>query len=442
MLRSALALGLIAIPCLAWAEGLEIEIRIKPYWLELPPAGATRSALRFNRAIEAEAVESPAPDIPQGLARSFRLERHDFLLGEPIPVEFRIEVQAGKWTEHIGGNYRARGRDDNFLFVLLDAEGKAVLDPYGDPASLVYMGGLSSSYDVRPGKPRSYWLALQRWAAIAQPGRYELHCFHAHSGFELPRQAPAVRAAVAALPESERARIRVDRHGHPFDRRDDKPVRVRVIHEQGPDSPVLNHVPQSLRVRVERWAFQGLTDYARLDLTIRHGSPAERARMQSDWKKRLARRARHDWPSSRMTAAREAIVFARQDDFLPLLASWGSADHPEVWTGLAMRPSRAAFEILAAKPRWEVFSAMYYLAEGHIPKAIPVCIDALTHSDHQVRAQAEMRLHVWTGQSFFRSWGDGYDWKRPSLAEGRKMQPAWRAWWKANQATFVPRSGR
>jgi hypothetical protein len=47
-------------------------------------------------------------------------------------------------------------------------------------------------------------------------------------------------------------------------------------------------------------------------------------------------------------------------------------------------------------------------------------------------------LRRWTGQEFGHTW-EGYHDQRPTLAEGRAMQPLYRSWWARNKETFRPR---
>ncbi|HEY3351818.1 MAG TPA: hypothetical protein VGQ83_01095 [Polyangia bacterium] len=102
-----------------------------------------------------------------------------------------------------------------------------------------------------------------------------------------------------------------------------------------------------------------------------------------------------------------------------------------------MNPAPAAARLLLADPSEDALNALYYLAPSHVPAAIPVLIARLDDPAEGVRAIAEERLRRWTGQSFGHAW-DGYRRERPTRAEGRAMQPAWRAWWAAHAATFRP----
>jgi hypothetical protein len=123
----------------AGPEEILVDLHIRAEWLPLSPSsdtpGTTRSALRTLRAIDPESEESydRSKDVfrcnPTDLRRAFLLEKEEFLLGEPLLVEFRITLDGpGEWREPVGGNYRARGRDDNFLFLMRHEDGTWVRD--------------------------------------------------------------------------------------------------------------------------------------------------------------------------------------------------------------------------------------------------------------------------------------------------------------------------
>ena len=142
------------------------------------------------------------------------------------------------------------------------------------------------------------------------------------------------------------------------------------------------------------------------------------------------------------TALRDAIWFSWQDDFFPHVTSWVERARREgvllPLEGLALRTDREAFDLLTRAPATEVVKSLYHLNRERVADAVPLCIEWLTHPDAQVRALAESRLSEWTGQSFERTW-EGYHYQRPTLEEGRRMQPRWRAWWEKNKAGFKPR---
>jgi hypothetical protein len=95
-------------------------------WFPLPqvPNNPTRAAISIWREIDIHS-RKPVNRLEQlsckieDIRTSFHLEKTEFLLGEPILVEYRLALQGpGEWKLLYGGNYRARGRDDNFLFLM------------------------------------------------------------------------------------------------------------------------------------------------------------------------------------------------------------------------------------------------------------------------------------------------------------------------------------
>src|SRR5215471_16230769 len=114
---------------------------------------------------------------PSDLRIAFRLEKKEFLLGEPLLVEFRVELDGpGYYEWSIGGN-STLGRDDTFSFLMRNHDGTVVQDPYEKPK--FYGGGLTFQHEVKNGAPVTSWLAIQRWCAIDRPGTYDLYCVSA-----------------------------------------------------------------------------------------------------------------------------------------------------------------------------------------------------------------------------------------------------------------------
>ena len=117
-----------------------------------------------------------------------------------------------------------------------------------------------------------------------------------------------------------------------------------------------------------------------------------------------------------------AIQFAQQDDFIPLIEKWLADGTRRIsYSGLAMRPDLGIADILLKSGEPNAVAAMRFLRPNQVHGVIPQLIKRLTHSDNQMRAQAEQRLRGWTGQSFHHTWR-GYHYERPTLEEGDKMQ--------------------
>jgi hypothetical protein len=453
----SLPLLVLSVPVTARARTkreIEAKVETRADWIALTRVSGnpTHSAVRVVRAVDPRTKKPFDASLkilgvdPGLLRRAFRLEKSRFLLGEPLLVRLEISLAGhGKWREPIGGNYRARGRDDNFLFLLRHEDGTWVEDPYG-PVSL-YMGGISSSYDVTDRNPVSYWLSVQRWAAVERPGKYDLYCFHVAHGYGI---AGYRRALNAALPPALRRRYVVTRDGELVGRAGRKRSGMRMVPTinpaPGPASPILKRIPAPVAKRAGSFSLAQVADYAHLRIEITRPSAADRKAMVQRWTGLVRTSPRApSWPSNRLAAAREAIRFARQDDFVDLIESWNVSKpthaNPDNFTGLAMRSSPRAVKILLNYRVPAAISAMAHLRGAAIARAIPVLIDRLSDGDHQVRALSEFQLTRWTGKQFLRDW-NGYHWKRPSLQKGRRMQPLWRAWWKKNRGGFKPRASR
>jgi hypothetical protein len=436
-------------------QEVSIDLHVGAEWSPVFPSTAvpdgdatTLSAFRILRAVDPETNKrfDTSNDVfgcnPADLHRTFRIQKTEFLLAEPILVDFSIRLDGpGEWNEPVGGNYRARGRDDNFLFVMKHEDGTWVRDPYA-PVTM-YMGGIASTYQVKANEPRAYWFAVQRWCAIDRPGTYELYCLQMNHGHEV---AGSRAALVAAMPD-EIAKghflndecILIDRETN------ERSERYSIVptwrRHQWQASPLLKKMPAELAEYVQKtWPVQDAADFAHFKIIVREGSARQRERMIRYWTKIAESTEDKPWPKGQTAAAREAICFARQDDFLPVIEKWiPTFTQPSDYYGLAMRPSPKATEILLKEANPNAVAAMYYLHPDRIGDAIPQLINRLTHEDDRMRAESEYRLHLWAGQAFCRDW-QGYDHERPTLDEGRRMQPMWQEWWQRNKDDFVPKT--
>ncbi|MBN1420413.1 MAG: hypothetical protein JXP34_16670 [Planctomycetes bacterium] len=441
-------------------EPVTVPVHVRTEWVEIPATAddpeakapvLTRSALRILRAVD-PATGKPydaSKDVfgcdPRKLRRSFRLEKRHVILGEPILVEFRIELEgSGVFGQTIGGNYRARGRDDNFLFLLRREDGTWVTDPYAPIET--YMGGISSEVEVRRDKPLSYWLAVQRWCAVEEPGTYELHCFHAACDHELIGIAPAIRAA---LPDHLRKGHRYDDGGALIDEATGAPSTRWYIATSwnrtfGPeeDSPLLARIPEDVRGAMRSWMASQIADVAVFPISIGRYGGVVIDQMVKRWSNVASAPGGDVYPTGRQEAARQAIAFARQDDFLPLLAAWlrGADPNPYIAQGLAMRASPRAATILMERATSTTVGALYYARPVRIPDYIPWLIDLLTDPSDDIRSQAEDWLRRWTDRSFGHTWEPHYVRGRPTVEEGRTMRREWREWWQENRAGFSPKS--
>jgi len=420
--------------------------RLTPWGTGRLPEGATRSVLRIDAALR-PGTDDPYPvDLgidPADLRRSFRLPQRELLVGEPLLVEFRIELDGpGTWYEAVGGNYRMKGRDDNFAFLLRREDGTWVPDPY----DVNVMGdGIRSSYAVKSKAPRSYWFPVQKWAVIDRPGTYELYCVKREMLFVAPLEA--TQALQAALPDEVRRVARVE----PFEMLVDLETGEASTRYQldpqwqavsDPPSPLTDALPADVAEHI--FGMAGATDVAWFRIVVRAPTGDEQARMVAHWTEiASAPTTGPTYPTEEPDAAGTAIWFSSDDAFLPTLRRWiesrGPDSGPLPVSGLARRPSREAFSLFLSLDPSESAPVLKALAPGHVPAMIPVAIGWLTHPESEVRAWAEEALRDWTGQSFARG-RKGHDYERPTLEEGRRVQRAWREWWEANRHSFRPLS--
>lgn len=333
---------------------------------------------------------------PTAIRRGFVLgPRREWLLGEPLVVEFRVEVTGPDvWPEYEGGNYRGLGRDDNFFFVLEPAEGERPPDPYDidyfrNKARMA--GGISSNHRLRADEPLSMWLAVQQYSAITNPGHYDLYCLRS-AGFQA-FQAPS-----------------------PLGR-----------------SPVVAYLPEALAdVRGGL-----LTDFAHFRIEIRAGTPDEREAM-IERTTELAAGPSGSLLPSHADAVRTAMWFARQDDFLPLLEQWMLAG--EVYgpnqDGLALRGSKAARDLLLRSGDGHGISALLLLPNAPDLEIIPPLIALLTHPDQAIRSSSFEVLSMWTDERFGASWS-GWSSNEPMPAEADDIQARAVKWWAEDRIWYV-----
>jgi hypothetical protein len=338
---------------------------------------------------------------PEEVRRGFVLEpRREWLLGEPIVVEFRVEVTGdGVWLEYAGGNYRGLGRDDNFFFVLEPAEGERPPDPYDIDyfhGKARMAGGISSNHRLSADEPLSMWLGVQQYSAITKPGHYDLYCLRS-AGFQA-FQAPA-----------------------PLGR-----------------SPVAAHLPEALAdIHGDR-----LTDFAHFRIEIRAGTPDEREAMIAS-STELAADPSFDLSPSQAEAVRTAMWFARQDDFLPLIEEWmraGKVYGPHQ-DGLALRGSKAARDLLLIFGDGAGIEALLLLPDAPDLEIIPPLLELLNHSDQAIRSASFRVLNEWTDERFGASW-TGWSSLAPGLAEGSHIRVRAQRWWAEERVWYVLKLAR
>jgi hypothetical protein len=384
---------------------------------------------------------------PGDVVSVFTLDKREFLLGEPILVNYSFSLSGpGEWPWSSSAMIDGSGRESGYAFFLRHEDGTWLSDYYPQPK--MFAGSILSSLGkVVQGRPESTWLAVQRWCALTKPGVYDLYCL----GYRARTLAAGEdEARAAAVPEEVRADGVVYRGGLIDARTGEASNKYEAVLDGGQylgtsESPIVGHMPAELTARLGGWAKYS-SALAHFRIVVRMGTPAERRRMVESWINRAEVSGPHTWRGLPSSAAREAIWSVRQDDFLPMVGQWvrkaKNADGLYL-DALALRPDTKATAILVTAPRKETLRAMSRLSAQQIPSVVPLLIDWLVDADHEVRAQSESLLCEWSGTSFKHTWV-GYNWERPTLAEGRVMQPLWRAWWRKTQASgdFTPQRSR
>jgi hypothetical protein len=444
-------------------EEVQVDVHSVAEWVALPvrdlDAVAGRavalSAVRILRAIDPEtkapydASNEELGCDPTALRREFRLEKAEFLLGEPILVELRVEMEGeGEWREEFGGCYRARGRDDNFLFLMRHEDGTWVGDPYAP--IMMYMDGLASHFTVKEREPHSSWLAVQRWCAIERPGKYDLYCFHRAQGLDvIGRRAALLAGMPAEVMKDHRLdedAVLVDSATGELSTRYTVSTRIVEVGEGGrwAKTPFWSELPLGVTGyarEANAWGVEETSDFAHFKIVVRDGTPEERRAMVERCSEQAADARDDQTGYGKAPAARQAIQFAMQDDLLPLIADWikfdRDTDHNN-FAGLAMRPSKASTALLLKCGAKDAVGGMYWLRKEKVADVIARLIEWLADDDVEARHMAEWYLRKWTGEAFGHSW-EGEDREHPTLEEGQAMQAAWRAWWDENKADFKPR---
>jgi len=434
-----------------------IPVTLQAHWVELPvsasgpPAlttGVTYSALKVvsNPRPVADPAVDPVPEIdPTRIHRKFVLEKTEFLLGEPILVEFRADCEAkGSWKEAIGGNNRQRGRDDNYLFLMREDDGQWMVDPQEIPDSM-FGGGLFNYYEFNKDNPLSRWFAVQRWCRISRPGTYDLYCIHDNQYLEIGRR----RAIAAALPEElKKEHYRLHDSGILFDPESGLPserYRLDVRFQLDPKiSPLMKRIPRDVAERISKveTTERDVADLAHYRVVIKQGSEAERHRMIGRW----TAIAEADPKKTRVAAAREAIAFSPQNDFIPLLVRCVAEQNRDyekkragalaglapfaydqtMLKGIAANPDpRATALVLSVEP-WQALLAMGRLNRERVADAIPTLIKWLANENREVRDWSYDLLRDWTGQDL-------------GAGSPEQLNLKWQSWWDKSKVGFKPK---
>ena len=397
------------------------DIFIRTEWFEVPPVegNPTRSAIMFWRQID-PVTDAPVRQIDitkfkvGDLRRTFSLEKSEFLLGEPILIQFRIELNGpGKFREFLDGDYGC-DRDNSFLFLMKRVDGAWVRNPYGGMfprgwARGCLVEGAVGQLETVKGNPASYWLAVQRWCAIEEPGTYDLFCLRAASHTTVDGRWDLWRG--------------------------------KKIHWVRKPSPILDEIPKTILKIVSAKRLMSVSDFAKFRIVVREPKDDdERDSMIRLWTAEARQPTyRMLGKSERHHAVADGIIFSVMDDFLGVMESWMTdhkIDNTNTYRGLALRTSHKALELIFKHRKSTALDTMISLSNENVRKTIPILIDFLVHDNDQVRTLSEEQLRDWTGQAFLHTWKGTVE-NRPTKDEGLRMQRLWRAWWKENRVGFI-----
>ena len=130
--------------------------------------------LLLSLALPATAQPAPlAATNPPTLSLTIRCATNEFLLGDPIPVEFVIRNNGRTDAKYEDRNYDRGGRLPEYELTAQTAAGAPVPD-----AIMRFrpgmMGGLFGEAILHPGESYTKTIPLNLWAAIREPGQYEV----------------------------------------------------------------------------------------------------------------------------------------------------------------------------------------------------------------------------------------------------------------------------
>lgn len=377
----------------------------------------------------------PWPCDVSKVKRTFQLPKTTFLLGEPIIVEYLVELNGlDEWMEETGGCYRARGRDDNFLFLLRHENGVFVRDPYGKIE--VYMGGIGGPSTVKKGEPLRRWHALQEWCNIACPGNYDVYCFKQAQGHEV---IGSIQYFNDRLPQKW-VNYNVNKNRRLVHKESGEETNYYIAPSmrcaRWTDTPLKQFIPKEVYEQAKNhvWGVGQCEAYAHFTIRIDAGRKKAQKAMVETYTQQY----------DEVEYTRElqkAIWFSGNRYFLPFIEKQmeeATSQDYLPFTGLAMWNNPKALKLLLQSDNQNALASLRHLPAAQIPSAIPSMIRLLTDADHRTRALAEQNLRQWTGESFHHTWR-GYHHKRPTMEEARGMKPQWRRWWGENKDTFQPK---
>jgi WG containing repeat len=459
-------------------EPIPVQLVARDDWTKLPstpddPQASspvmTHAAVSITRYVDPDSGEPyvsewPFDCAPEQIHRAFRLEKRGFLLGEPILVEYMASVEgAGEYSEGTGCNYRSRGRDDNFMFLLRRDDGTWIRDVH--PFAGGMGGGLGGSTTVKEGQPMSLWAAVQRWCAIEEPGRYTLYCFYTpQQGFEQFGREEAYRAQI---PDEVLRTHTVDRFGNLFKKgtpeKSDEYV-VEHVWKQWPEhspSPLMAEMPPEVKALLDDFTIptpcesvrrhaqgevrahvQNAAAFAQFPIVIESGTPEQRDAMVETWRQRgHAALGKSSAGSDRESAAvLDGLYFVLQPFYLERLGAWAKANQDVVlgngrYHGLGFNPNPEATAILLQLGQIKPKTFEYALGMDQNPGVMGELIELLSHDDQAVREQALHMVRKHAG-GYFMADPAGGPIESLSARQMKKAQGLWRDWWARHEDDF------
>lgn len=454
---------------------IEVPLSTRQEWFELPgfPADPARpnflptfAAVPFVRYLDPDTGEpyvTGPPELqcdPADVRHAFILERDEFLLGEPIIVEFRVWLEGpGEWQDGCGGNFCLRERNDDFLFFMRHESG--MWAPELLPAVCGCEGGLCGRLPVTKEESLTLRFALQSWCAFTQPGTYDIYCIK-NEIFGRYGDGVGYREAVrdAGVPETY-----FDDSPGPKESADEPQYDLEGTRPEPITSPLAKRMPEEIR-EVEmhgleaygsprmkesrKWQIREYVDWAHVfahgRIHIRLGSPNERAVMVSAYMARAGDPSQ--WKlGDRSEAERAGICMSLQPDFLPAVETWlesakESWGAREVLQALLANPDLRATRILLAQGETGLDIAFSMFPQVRWPHVMPNLIELLTDADEEIRKLSHKLLRVFSGGYFA---DDDEKKPGPELTNdttAREIQRLWRNWWSRHASGFIPYESR
>lgn len=130
------------------------------------------------------------------LSLTIRCTTQDIKAGDEIPIEFAVTNNGKDVYTYMDRNYDGSGRMEEYSLIAKGEDGKTIADPrasYGGGIG----GGLCGEAKLQPGASFRKTIALNRWALVKTPGRYEVTGMYRMEGFSSDRGRIVTSAPIA-----------------------------------------------------------------------------------------------------------------------------------------------------------------------------------------------------------------------------------------------------